>query len=82
MLRLDPAHIADQAPSHHTGERRLAVGVIQQAFKDLRRGRAGARLWFTSEHSGLGFWCEALELDPDAVRNYVLSQPPQRRRGR
>jgi len=63
------------------GERRLAVAVIVQALKDVgMEGMVGreTRRWFVAKRGGwpYGFeaLCEAIGLEPDAIRSRVVAE--------
>jgi len=55
------------------GETALAVAVLGLAVADLKRGDKQALVWWKECHEMVEFWCDALNLDWEMVRDRALS---------
>ena len=59
--------ISDSRP-----EKALAIAVVQHALFQAKRKKPSALAWFSRRDSYFAFWCEALDLDPDALSERVM----------
>lgn len=74
-------------PSANSGERRLAVALLEQAFHDLLTGssanRADALCWIREGDVGelsFNFCCEAIDWNAERIRTQVLKRVPVSKR--
>ena len=89
--------LATESHAHWSGSRRLMLSVLQDALTTWNRYRRdpstrGQRLfretqeWFWSADEGWLYTfknvCQHLDLDPDAIREQLVSRRPTRARGR
>jgi hypothetical protein len=81
----DINNLLSDAPYDRAAERdrvaKIAMAVIQQAFKDLRGGHRAskaqtqaAEAFLTAENPDLTFWCDAAGLQP----RFVIAQAQRR----